>query len=312
MDVLIVGSIAYDSLESPAGKSEKELGGSATYGGFSAAFHSKILGLSGIALVGVVGNDFSEHDLSLYHDAGLNIEGIETAQGETFRWKGTYHGDMAVAQTLETHLNVFENFEPKVPKFALEPNVLFCANLHPSIQLSVLNQTTAKRLTVLDSMNLWIDIARDELITAMKRVNLVILNDGEIRMLADEQNLIKAAKEVQKMAGNPILVIKRGEHGVTALHHDGIISMPAFPVIDLIDPTGCGDSFAGAMTAHLARGDGDISYAELMESLVHATVTASFTLESFGTDALRGITPGDYQSRLIAYRTLSNTRLSQE
>tara|TARA_B100001250_G_scaffold362704_1_gene341564 strand:+ start:1723 stop:2661 length:939 start_codon:yes stop_codon:yes gene_type:complete len=312
MDVLIVGSIAYDSLESPAGKSENELGGSASYGGFSAAFHSKMLGLSDIALVGVVGDDFSKNDLSLYDAAGLNIEGIEILEGETFRWKGAYHGDMAVAQTLETHLNVFENFVPKVPKFALEPNVLFCANLHPAIQLSVLNQTTARRLTVLDSMNLWIDIARDELITAMKRVDLVILNDGEIRMLAGEQNLILAGKIVQEMAGNPILVIKRGEHGVTALHREGIISIPAYPVIDLIDPTGCGDSFAGAMTAHLAKGDGEISHTELMESLVHATVTASFTLESFGTDALRAISPGDYQSRLIAYRALSNTRLSQE
>ena len=308
MDVLIVGSIAYDSLESPEGKSDDELGGSATYSGFSAAFHSQQLGLSRVGIVGVIGSDFLSTDLDLFVDAGLDIDGIEEVEGSTFRWKGSYHGDMATAQTHETKLNVLENFQPKIPTNATEPKVLFCANLHPDVQLSVLNQVKAKRLVALDSMNLWINIARDKLLEVMNKVDLIVLNDEEICMLANDEDLVSAAKKVRNIAGNPIVVFKQGKNGVMALDSEGVFSLPSFPTTSLVDPTGCGDSFAGAMISILSKGEGQVTRNELFESLVHATVTASFTLETFGTKSIRTLEPENYQSRLIDYQRISNVR----
>ena len=308
MDVLIVGSIAYDSLESPEGKSDNELGGSATYSGFSAAFHSHRLGISKVGIVGVVGSDFLSKDLDSFVDAGLDVGGVEEVEGSTFRWKGSYHGDMATAQTHETKLNVLENFQPKIPLNGIEPKVLFCANLHPNIQLSVLEQTKAKRLVALDSMNLWINTAKSQLIEVMKRVDLIVLNEEEICMLANDDDLVSAAKIIRVMVGNPIIVIKRGKHGVMALDSEGIFSLPSFPVSRLVDPTGCGDSFAGAMISFLSKGEGQVSRNELFESLVHATVTASFTLETFGTESIRTLESENYESRLIDYQQISNIR----
>ena len=307
MDVLIVGSLAYDSLETPLGIRNDELGGSATYGGFSAAFHNHRLNGNGVSMVGVVGSDFNKEHVTWYNEAGLDTTGIEFADGETFRWKGSYHGDMAEAVTHETHLNVFETFEPKVPETHREPAVLMCANLHPAIQTSVLEQTNAQRLTLLDSMNLWIEIANQELLDVMKRVDLVVLNDGEVRMLAGDDNLVRAASSVLEMMEGGILVVKRGEHGVLALHPDGIISIPAYPTAVVTDPTGCGDSFAGAMASFFSQGDGEVTKSELSEALVHATVTASFTLETFGSERIRKLSVSDYERRLNNYREITST-----
>jgi sugar/nucleoside kinase (ribokinase family) len=307
MDVLIVGSLAYDSLETPLGSREDVLGGSASYGGFSAAFHNRRTSGNGVALVGVIGEDFKEEDLELYLKSGLDISGVESSSGDTFRWKGSYLGDMAEAVTHETHLNVFEHFQPKVPIGHASPKVLMCANLHPALQSSVLNQTKARRLSILDSMNLWINIAHDELIDVMRKVDIVVLNDGEVRMLASDDNLVTAAQTVLKMKNGGMLVVKRGEHGVLALHPDGLISMPAFPTSNVTDPTGCGDSFAGAMSQFLAQGDGGVSRKELAESLVHATVTASFTIEEFGTERIRNLTIDEYELRLEEFRIISHT-----
>ena len=307
MDVVIVGSIAYDSLSTPSGKSDDELGGSATYGGFSSSFHGRRLSGGNIALVGVVGDDFLSSDIDKLVDAGLDIRGIETAEGGTFRWKGSYHGDMSQAQTHETHLNVFEHFQPKIPEEYRSPKVLFCANLHPALQMAVIQQSKPTRVSILDSMNLWIDIARDGLLDVIKQVDLVVLNDGEVRMLADDDNLVRASHKVQKMTNGAILVVKRGEHGVLALHPDGLLSMPAFPVLDIVDPTGCGDTFAGALATLLAQGDGNISKDELAEGLVHATVTASFTLQTFGTEKISNLEISEYETRLKKYRSITNT-----
>lgn len=307
MDVLIVGSLAYDSLETPFGAREDELGGSASYGGFSAAFHNRRLEGKGVGLVGVIGEDFKSEHLDWYLSAGLNVDGIESTAGQTFRWKGSYHGDMSEAVTHETHLNVFENFQPKVPIGQTSPNVLMCANLHPSLQSSVLSQVKARRISILDSMNLWINIALEELLEVIQNVDLVVLNDAEVRMLASDDNLITAAKSVLEMKNGGMLVVKRGEHGVLALHPEGLISMPAFPTSNLTDPTGCGDSFAGALSQILAHGKGDVSRKELAESLVHATVTASFTIENFGTERLRNLTIEEYDNRLSEFRIISNT-----
>jgi hypothetical protein len=261
----------------------------------------------GIGLVGVIGEDFNSKHLAWYSSAGLDVSGIETTSGQTFRWKGSYHGNMAEAVTHETHLNVFEHFQPKVPLSHRTPKVLMCANLHPSLQSSVLSQTSAQRLSILDSMNLWINIAHDQLLEVMRDVDLVVLNDGEVRMLASDENLIQAAYKVLEMMDGGILVVKRGEHGVIALHPDGLISMPAYPTSDIMDPTGCGDSFAGAMSQFLANGNGEVSRKELAESLVHATVTASFTIEKFGSERLRNLTVDEYDIRLEEFRIISKT-----
>lgn len=306
MDVLIVGSIAYDSVASPIGNVQDALGGSATYAGLACSFHAKRLSLKEVGLVGVVGEDFTEKDRTLLADCGLNLTGIETAQGETFRWSGSYHGSMAEAQTHETHLNVFEHFEPKVPASHQSPQITFCANLHPALQASVLQQATPQRLSMLDSMNLWIDISRDSLIEVMKKVDLVIINDGEVRMLADDENLIRAARKVIQMIGANTLVIKRGEHGVIAFHGPDIISLPAFPTEQVVDPTGCGDTFAGSIAAHLASGNGPLTRDELRQALLAATVSASFTLESFGIEGLHSMTEERFNQRLSLFGQMLN------
>ena len=307
MDVLIVGSLAYDSLETPAGSVENELGGSASYGGFSAAFHNNKNAGNGVGIVGVIGQDFQSEHLEWYKIAGLDTTGIEVNPGETFRWKGSYYGSMAEAVTHETHLNVFENFQPKVPQSLKKTKVLMCANLHPALQSSVLSQTEVSRVSILDSMNLWIEIANEELKDVMKQVDILILNDGEVRMLANEENLIVAAKTVLEMKNGGILVVKKGENGVIAFHPGGIISMPSFPTSNLVDPTGCGDSFAGSMAHYLSKNSGEISREELAESLVHATVTASFTIENFGTERIRKLSAEEYESRLLEYRSITKT-----
>jgi len=304
MDVLMVGSIAYDSVSSPAGKVEDALGGSAVYAGIASRFHANYLNLSKIGLVGVVGKDFLESDIEMLENQGLDLSGIEIADGKTFRWEGSYHGDMGVAETHDTHLNVFGDFNPKVPESSTEPTVLFCANLVPALQAQVLKQANGKRLSMLDSMNLWIEIARDDLLSVMKSVDLIIINDGEVKMLADDDNLVRAAKKLISMVDCNSLVIKKGEHGVIAFHQGGMIALPAYPTELVVDPTGCGDSFAGTIAAYLASGSGDVSRDELREALVRATVTASFTLESFGTSGLLSLDNDLFEERLSQFRAI--------
>ena len=304
MDVLMVGSIAYDSVSSPAGKVEDALGGSAVYAGIASRFHANYLDLSKIGLVGVVGKDFLESDIEMLENQGLDLSGLEIADGKTFRWEGSYHGDMGVAETHDTHLNVFGDFNPKVPESSTEPTVLFCANLVPALQAQVLKQAHGKRLSMLDSMNLWIEIARDDLLSVMKSVDLVIINDGEVKMLADDDNLVRAAKKLISMVDCNSLVVKKGEHGVIAFHQGGMIALPAYPTELVVDPTGCGDSFAGTIAAYLASGSGDVSRDELREALVRATVTASFTLESFGTSGLLSLDNDVFTERLSQFRAI--------
>ena len=304
MDVLMVGSIAYDSVSSPAGKVEDALGGSAVYAGIASRFHANYLNLSEIGLVGVVGKDFLQSDIAMLESQGLDLSGLEIAEGKTFRWEGSYHGDMGVAETHDTHLNVFGDFNPKVPDSSTKPTVLFCANLVPALQAQVLEQAQGTRLSMLDSMNLWIEIARDDLLSVMKSVDLIIINDGEVKMLAGDDNLVRAAKKLISMVGCNSLVIKKGEHGVIAFHQDDMIALPAYPTELVVDPTGCGDSFAGTIAAYLASGSGDVSKEELREALVRATVTASFTLESFGTTGLLSLNNNAFAERLAHFREI--------
>ena len=304
MSVLIVGSIAYDSVASPEGSVERALGGSATYGGLSCRFLQQHMTGRETGLVGVVGNDFADEDRQILADAGLDLEGLETAEGETFRWEGAYHGAMAEAETKATYLNVFEHFQPSVPETWQEPNVVFCANLHPALQNSVLEQTTAGRMTMLDSMNLWITIAKPALLEVMQAVDLIIINDGEARMLSGDENLVRAMHALAEETNTRTLIVKRGEHGVLALHDGALLALPAVPTADVVDPTGCGDTFAGALAAHLASGSGPLSLDELRTGLMMATVMASFTLEAFGTTALRSLEGSSFDQRMADYRSM--------
>ena len=304
VSVLIVGSIAYDSVASPEGSVERALGGSATYGGLSCRFLQQHLTGRETGLVGVVGNDFADEDRQILADAGLDLEGLETAEGETFRWEGAYHGAMAEAETKATYLNVFEHFQPSVPETWQQPNVVFCANLHPALQNSVLEQTTAGRMTMLDSMNLWITIAKPALLEVMQAVDLIIINDGEARMLSGDENLVRAMHALAEETNTRTLIVKRGEHGVLALHDGALLALPAVPTADVVDPTGCGDTFAGALAAHLASGSGPLSLDELRTGLMMATVMASFTLEAFGTTALRSLDGSSFDQRMADYRSM--------
>ena len=302
----MVGSIAYDSVTSPAGTVENALGGSAVYAGIASRFHGNYLDLEKIGLVGVVGQDFRSEDIAMLESQGLDLSGLEVAEGKTFRWEGSYHGDMGVAKTHDTQLNVFGDFDPKVPSESTTPKVLFCANLVPMLQSKVLQQAKGTRISMLDSMNLWIEIAKDDLLAVMKSVDLIIINDGEVRMLAQDDNLIRASRALIKMVGCQTLIIKKGENGVVAFHDDEIISLPAYPTENVVDPTGCGDSFAGTIAAFLASNEGNISRDELREALIRATVTASFTLESFGTSGLLNLTNDMFNSRLIEFERILN------
>lgn len=304
MDVLMVGSIAYDSVTSPVGNVEDALGGSAVYAGIASRFHGNYLGLEKIGLVGVVGQDFKSTDIAMLESQGLDLTGLEIAKGKTFRWEGSYHGDMGVAQTHDTQLNVFGDFDPKVPSQSTSPKVLFCANLVPMLQANVLDQAKGTRLSMLDSMNLWIEIAKEDLLSVMKSVDLIIINEGEVRMLTQDDNLIRASRTLIQMVGCQTLVIKKGENGVVAFHGGEIISLPAYPTDKVVDPTGCGDSFAGTIAAFLSSNDGTLTRDELREALVRATVTASFTLESFGTSGLLDLTVEMFNSRLNKFEKI--------
>ena len=300
----MVGSIAYDSVTSPVGNVEDALGGSAVYAGIASRFHGNYLGLEKIGLVGVVGQDFKSTDIAMLESQGLDLTGLEIAEGKTFRWEGSYHGDMGVAQTHDTQLNVFGDFDPKVPAQSTSPKVLFCANLVPMLQAKVLDQAKGTRLSMLDSMNLWIEIAKEDLLSVMKSVDLIIINEGEVRMLTQDDNLIRASRTLIQMVGCQTLVIKKGENGVVAFHGGEIISLPAYPTDKVVDPTGCGDSFAGTIAAFLSSNDGKLTRDELREALVRATVTASFTLESFGTSGLLDLTVEMFNSRLDKFEKI--------
>ncbi|HJM54831.1 MAG TPA: PfkB family carbohydrate kinase, partial [Poseidonia sp.] len=285
----------------PEGSIREALGGSATYAGLACQFHLGRLNRPKASLVGVVGGDFGERDRAILADAGLDLSGIQESEGKTFRWEGSYHGSMAEAVTKATHLNVFEHFKPDIAKELSTPQIVFCANLHPAIQASVMDQTNPRRITMLDSMNLWIEIAQPELLNVMQRSDLVIINDGEVRMLAGDDNIVRAMNTIASQTSTATLVVKRGEHGVIALHQGQWIALPAYPSKDLTDPTGCGDSFAGSLAAYLSLCDGPITLEELKHGLAIATVTASFTLASFGTVSLRELTTERFEQRLADY-----------
>ncbi|MBI5364448.1 MAG: sugar kinase [Planctomycetes bacterium] len=282
MSLLVVGTLAYDTVETVFARREDVLGGSATYFAIGASRFAPV------SLVGVVGEDFRKGDLELLRGAGVDTRGVEVAQGRTFRWSGRYEGDWNKRVTLETQLNVLATFDPKVPAAQRASRYLFLANASPEVQLKALLQVEAPAFTMMDTMNLWIDHSRDALLAVLRKVDAIVLNDEEARMLTGERNLIRAAGAVLGL-GPRYVVLKKGEHGAFVMGGDLHFALPAYPVENVVDPTGAGDSFAGGFMGYLAA-QSRHDPAALRKAMLYGTITASFCVQAFGVEALTGLT----------------------
>jgi sugar/nucleoside kinase (ribokinase family) len=280
MSLLVIGTLAYDDIETAHDARKSVLGGSATYCAVAASHFTDP------RLVGVVGEDFEEADCQRLREAGVSTDGLEVAPGRTFRWGGRYEEDWNTRHTTFTELNVLEHFDPKVPEGYRDSRFVFLANAAPAVQLKALDQVEHPTFVMADTMNLWIDIARDDLAALLRRVDAIVLNDEEARMLTGERNLIRAAGQVLGL-GPRLVVLKKGEHGAFLMGSDVHFSLPAYPVEEVVDPTGAGDSFAGGFMGHLAR-TGNADPATLRQAMLHGTVTASFCVEDFGIGPLAG------------------------
>ena len=297
MDILVVGSVAFDTVETPFGRGDEVLGGSATYFSTSASF------MTGVQLVAVVGEDFPEEPKDFLESRGIDLAGLQTRPGETFRWKGRYGYDLNEAHTLETHLNVFESFHPKLPEAFCTAKYVFLANIDPELQLEVLAQVNKPRLVAWDTMNFWIDGKREALINTLKRVDILLINEAETRQLANEANLVKAARVILDM-GPSSLVVKRGEYGVLVFSDQGVFSAPAYPLEEVFDPTGAGDTFAGGFMGYLASTD-NLSDSSIRKATVFGSVMASFTVEDFSLNRLRDLTWPEIETRFRKFQALT-------
>ena len=296
MSLVVVGSIAFDSVETPTGRADEVLGGSATYFAYAASFFGPV------RLVGVVGDDFPPAHRELLASRDIDTAGLETAEGKTFRWRGQYEADMNTRTTLAVDLNVFGTFDPKVPPAFRDSRFVFLANGSPSVQLKVLKQIENPVLTVADTMNLWIDTARDELAELMGKVDGMVFNDEEAVMLTDTTNLVAAGRRVLTW-GPKFVVIKKGEHGAILVTPTSVVALPAFPTHRVVDPTGAGDSFAGGMMGYLATGDA-YDESQLRRAMAYGTVVASFNVEDFSLDRFRAIDRTDIDDRLGQYQAM--------
>jgi sugar/nucleoside kinase (ribokinase family) len=296
MSVLVVGSVALDSVETPFGKADDVLGGSATF--FSAAASL----LTPVQLVGVVGTDYPIEKLEPLAARGVDLAGLEHAEGQSFRWRGRYRHDLNSAETLETHLGVFSRFSPKIPaQFRNAPFVSF-GNIDPRLQLDVLKQVDKPKLVACDTMNFWIQSRRPDLIELLGHVDLVTLNDGEARQLTEKVNLVQAAKWIMD-AGPKHVIIKKGEHGAFMFNRDSIFFAPAYPLENVFDPTGAGDSFAGGFIGYLAR-TGDLSEANMRRAVMYGSAMGSFAVEEFSIERLMTLTRGEIDARISELRRL--------
>lgn len=309
MSLTVVGSIAFDSVRTPFGERERMLGGSAVHFALAASFFTDV------HVVGPVGDDFGEEHTGLLESRGVRTDDIErVAGGETFFWRGHYEHDLNVAHTDDTRLGVFADFEPKLSDTSRDAEMLFLGNIQPELQRGVRAQCGAARFAALDSMNLWIDTARDSLMAAIAEVDCVLLNDAEIRMLTGEPNLARAARGLMAgpEAGNRgprVVVVKRGEYGAALFDSEGFFALPGLPLEDVRDPTGAGDSFAGGFLGYLDGHGGDLSHEELRRAMAYGTVLASFNVERFGTERVRELTAPEIERRFDDL--LSITRFEQ-
>jgi sugar/nucleoside kinase (ribokinase family) len=301
MSLIVVGSMAFDAIETPFGKSDKIIGGAATYIAWSASNFTKP-----IRQISVVGGDFPQEELNALEDRGVELDGVQIKKDEkSFFWSGKYHMDMNTRDTLETQLNVLGTFEPIVPDSFQDSDFLILGNLSPSVQLSVIDQMKERpKLVVMDTMNFWMEVALDDLKKVLKQVDVLMVNDSEARELSHEFSLVKAARKIMAM-GPQYLIIKKGEHGALLFHEDNVFFAPALPLEEVFDPTGAGDTFAGGFMGHIARTK-DISFENMKTAIIVGSAMASFCVEKFGTERLREITKADIDKRLMQFQELVN------
>ena len=298
--LLIVGSVAFDAIETPFGKTDKILGGAAPYIALSASQFN-----ISSAIVSVIGDDFPEEYLKMLREHHIDTDSIERVSGgKTFFWKGKYHNDMNSRDTLDTQLNVLADFKPVVPSAYKEVDVVMLGNLHPIVQLSVLDQMTSKpKLAALDTMNFWMDNALEDLKKVIARVDVITINDEEARQLSGEYSLVKAARIIEDM-GPKYVVIKKGEHGAFLFHDGQVFFAPALPLEEVFDPTGAGDTFAGGFTGYLAKSQ-DYSFENMKKAIIHASNLASFCVEKFGTERMQHLDRKKVQKRLKQFKELT-------
>ncbi len=297
MSVLVVGSIALDSVETPFGRADNVLGGSGTF--FSAAASH----LTPVQLVGVVGSDYPLDQLQPLAARGVDLAGVERAEGPSFRWRGRYRHDLNSAETLETHLGVFSHFSPKIPEQFRNAPFVFLANIDPRLQLAVLEQVERPQLVACDTMNFWIESRRPELLQLFEKVDMVLLNDGEARQLTEKTNLVHAARWILER-GPKHVIIKKGEHGAFMFGGDTVFYAPAYPLESIFDPTGAGDSFAGGFIGYLAR-TGDFDEANMRRAVIYGSAMGSFAVEQFSIGRLLDLERKDIDARVRAFRQLT-------
>lgn len=299
MSIVIVGTVAFDAIETPFGKTDKIVGGAATFAGLAASFLYQ-----DVKLISVIGEDFGDN-IRVITDKGIDVRGIEVVKGgKSFFWSGKYHNDMNTRDTLVTELNVLENFDPKVPDSYQDCEYLLLANLTPQVQQDTLNRLQSKpKLVVLDTMNFWMDVALDDLMEVLKSVDVLTINDSEARQLSGEYSLVKAAEKILQM-GPKYLIIKKGEHGALLFGEGQVFSAPALPLAEVFDPTGAGDAFAGGFIGYLAHLK-TINFNNMKNAVIYGSALASFCVEKFGTERLQSLSSSEIKSRIKEFVALS-------
>ena len=298
MSILVVGSIALDTVETPFGQAEEALGGAAVYFSYAASFFNHV------RLVGVVGKDFPDEHIELLEARDIDLAGLERAEGETFRWQGRYDYDLNEAHTLDTQLNVFESFEPKIPDSFKDSDFVFLANIQPGLQLRVARQVASPRVVACDTMNFWIEGAYDELRETLKAVDILIINDAEARELAREPSLVKGARKILNW-GPDTLVVKRGEYGVLMFNRRSVFSAPAYPLEDVFDPTGAGDTFAGGFMGFLSTVE-EVNENAIRQAIVFGSTLASFNVEDFSLGRMKSLTMEEILDRFSEFKQLAH------
>ncbi len=298
MSILVVGTVAFDSIETPQGSAERVLGGSASYFAVAARFFAPV------QIVGVIGQDFPEEYIDIFSQRGVDLEGLKREKGETFHWRGRYHEDLNVRDTVELHLNVLSGFSPDLPESYRDAEYVFLGNIDPTMQMAVLNQLRQARLVACDTMDHWIQGSGKELRKVLRRIEMLVINDSEARLLSGEHNIVRAARSILKM-GPRVVLIKRGEYGVLQFSDSSIFATPAYPLEEVFDPTGAGDSFAGGFLGHLAR-SGDHSQGGLRRAIVCGSVVASFAVEDFGLKRLTTLGLGEIEERYQRFIELTD------
>jgi Sugar kinases, ribokinase family len=298
MSLTVIGTVALDTVETPFGKITEGLGGSATHFSAAATFFASV------SLVAVIGEDFPETHIDFFRSRSVNLEGLSRLPGPSFRWKGRYEEDLNTAHTLETQLNVLLQFDPRLPASVKNNKFVFLGNIDPSLQAKVIDQAGGDPFIAMDTMNFWIKDYREALLKTLKRVHMLVINEGEARLLAGESNLLKASRAIREM-GPKLLVVKRGEYGALAFFKDQIFNAPGLPLEDIQDPTGAGDSFAGGLMGHLAK-TGDLSFSNLKKAVIYGSVMASFNVEEFSLDRLKRLKASEIESRYRQFCELAH------